>query len=151
MPRREPILLPPQWELTPIDDLPKSGLYYLGCAYSHPDAELRRWRFRAVSRVAGRLATDVGLYTFCPIAHTHPISEEILSVVDQQDPDFWLRWDEVIIPHCDGLIVCALPGWQWSTGLAREIPQFAGKPLCFYDPQDWFTATEWEMLRAYNV
>lgn len=124
-------------------------LYYLASPYSHADAWVREVRFRAVARVAGQLRTTRRIATFCPIAHSHPISEELIGV-DPTDVDFWLSWDEPFERLCDGLIVAMLPGWTISTGVSREIPMFgkAGKPVEHLDPQKWFTSAEWAMLAA---
>ena len=127
-------------------------LWYLASPYSHPDAWVRELRFRAVSRVAGMLRKEEGIITFCPIAHSHPISEE-LTGVDPTDHDFWLSWDEPFEVLCSGLIVCQFPGWERSKGIAAEVPLFkaAGKPVVKRYPGRWFTAAEWAMLEAGNT
>ncbi len=124
-------------------------LQYLASPYSHKDAWMRELRFRAVTRVAGALRRDRGLATFCPIAHSHPISKE-LTEVDPTDHEFWLSWDEPFERLCTGLIVCMLPGWDKSRGIATEVPLFeaAGKSIEHLPPRRYFTLTEWQMLEA---
>ncbi len=124
-------------------------LWYLGSPYSHPDAWMRELRFRAVSRVAGALRVERGIAIWCPIAHSHPISEE-LKGVDPTDVDFWLSWDKPFEQACKGLIICSLPGWVNSKGLIIEGSLFrkAGKTVEVYYPREHFTATEWAMLEA---
>lgn len=124
-------------------------LWYLASPYSHADKWVREIRFRAVSRFAGALRTEEEIFTFCPIAHSHPISEE-LADVQATDYKFWLGWDKPFEDGCEGLIVCQLPGWKKSTGVGIEIPNFkgAGKPVIYRDPRAYFTAAEWAMLEA---
>ncbi len=126
-----------------------SELQYLASPYSHKDAWMRELRFRAISRVAGALMHERGVPTFCPITHSHPISEELRSV-DPTDHEFWLAWDNHFNSACAGLIVAMLPGWSKSRGVASEIPLFeaAGKPIVHLDPTEWFTTCEWRMLEA---
>lgn len=125
-------------------------LQYLASPYSHPDAEMRELRFRAVSRVAARLAVERGIMTFCPIAHSHPISEEMGRLKSPTDHDFWLRWDHPFEGMCVGMTICQLPGWTTSKGVGVEVTRFkaAGKRVVPLDPREWFTATEWRMLQA---
>ncbi len=123
-------------------------LHYLASPYSHPDAWMRELRFRAVARVAGALRRDRGIITFCPIAHSHPISEE-LTGVDPTDHSFWLSWDEPFEHACASLIVCMLPGWEESLGVATELHLFAkapAKPVSNLNPREWFSPGEWQML-----
>lgn len=124
-------------------------LYYLASPYSHADAWMRELRFKAISRVAGELRKTRGLLTFVPIAHSHPISEE-LTGVDPTDHEFWLSWDEPFEAACEGLIVCKLPGWDTSRGIAKEIPLFetAGKTVEHLTPISMFSVAEWAMLEA---
>ncbi len=124
-------------------------LWYLASPYSHPDAWMRELRFRAVARVAGILRRDEGISTFCPITHSHPISEE-LTGVDPTDHDFWLSWDKPFERLCSGLIICQLPGWDKSRGIATEVPLFkaAGKPVLHRVVIQLFSAAEWAMLEA---
>ena len=95
-------------------------LYYLASPYSHSSAWMRELRFRAVSRVAGALRQERDILTFCPVAHTHPIAEE-LTDVSPIDTIFWLEWDKPFEKSCSGLVVCMLPGWDKSIGVTTEV------------------------------
>ncbi len=138
------------WSGDVTKETKKEKLWYLASPYSHKDAWVRELRFRAVARIAGRLRAEHGLATFCPISHSHPISKEILGLVDPTDHDFWLSWDEPFERLCDELLVAKLPGWEESRGVNREIVQFdkVGKPVTMLNVHEWFTLTEWEMLKA---
>ncbi len=123
-------------------------LWYLGSPYSHTDAWMRELRFKAVARVAGALRVERDIAIFCPIAHSHPISETLSP--DFNTYDFWIGCDTPFIPACKGLIVCALPGWEGSKGLKMEIDLFKEekKGVEVYTPRSLFTETEWAMLEA---
>ena len=132
-------------------------LWYLASPYSHDLEYMMEERFRAVARVAGKLALQ-GVFTFCPIAHTHPIAIEMgkgpsisfdgEDLPSQTDHEFWMIWDKLIVPKCDGLIVCMLPGWDKSRGIATEVPLFrkAEKPVQHLDPRPYFDDGEWRVL-----
>ena len=50
-------------------------LVYLAVPYTHEDPEIREKRFKAVSKVAGKLLNE-GEMIFSPISHCHPIALE---------------------------------------------------------------------------
>ena len=134
-----------------IPDINRDLLWYLATPYSHPDKWMRKMRFKAAARIAGRLYHDHGIRTFCPIAHTHPVAMEILDVADPNNSSFWCSWDEAMVQHCDGLLVAELPGWERSSGIKHETEAFVdrgGLSVIQINPRPWFTETEWGMLRA---
>jgi hypothetical protein len=130
-------------------------LWYLASPYSHEEEYMMEERFKAVARVAGRLALR-GVFTFCPIAHTHPIAVEmgkgpstsLSGTPSQTDHEFWMVWDKIMAPKCDGLIVCMFPGWERSKGVGIEVPLFRklGKPVQHLDPRPYFDNGEWRVL-----
>lgn len=137
---------------TPDLAMAQKGLWYLASPYSHPDAEMRDRRASAVSRCAGILYEDLGISTFCPIAHSHLIEVEMMAArwggAPKGPMEFWVPWDEEFFPSMRGAILCHLPGWETSKGMKHERERFAeaGKSLLVIDPQSWFTQEEWEAL-----
>ena len=78
--------------------------------------------------IAGRLLR-AGIFVFSPIAHCHSIAFH--SGIDPLDHKFWLPICDVMMAHCDTLIVAHMPSWEESKGIAIEIEYFekAGKPI----------------------
>ena len=94
-----------------------SGLVYLATPYSHPDPEIREWRFKRVNKVAARLMRE-GVNVFSPISHTHPIA---VAGDLPKGFDFWEQYDREILSHCTKMIVFRQEGWQLSAGVAAEL------------------------------
>lgn len=91
-------------------------MIYLACPYNHPDPDVRRARFDAVTRVAADFMSR-GIAVFSPITHSHPIAE----VGDlPRGWDFWADYDRRMIEICDRLVVLKLDGWRHSAGVAAE-------------------------------
>lgn len=94
-------------------------LSYLASPYTHADAEIRRRRYEAACQKAAELML-AGKTIFCPIAHSHPIAEQ-MPEGKAIDGEFWKRQDQPYIEMCDELIVLMLPGWAKSSGIAHEV------------------------------
>ena len=58
-----------------------------------------------------------GNIVFCPIAHSHPMTEFHLPV----DWDYWEEFDRAYLSICDELVVLRLQGWEESKGVQAEI------------------------------
>lgn len=96
---------------------PNTFLTYLATPYSHPEAEVRESRFRAVNLVAANLMR-AGHHIFSPISQTHSIT---LAGDLPLDWDYWEAYDRAILGMCSNLIVLTLVGWQESVGVQAEI------------------------------
>ena len=106
--------------------------FYLATVYTkHPDG--REAAFREAAEIAGRFLR-AGVNVHSPIAHSHPIA--VHGGVDAVDHDFWMWADRPAMDSACGLVVCRMPNWQKSRGIAEEIKVFteAGKPVLYYDP-----------------
>lgn len=108
------------------------GFWYLATPYSgHPlgisEAHL------AACRQATLLAA-AGVPIYCPIAHTHSIA--VHGNLDPSDHGLWLPLDEPLARAAEGLIVCMLPGWDRSRGVAAEIGWLRGsrRPVVYMTP-----------------
>jgi hypothetical protein len=88
----------------------------------------RQGAFLEACKLASRLLSG-GVQVFSPIAHGHPIATfgENCSMTEAD----WLDYDELLMAHCDCLIVAMLPGWEESAGIRHEIRFFenANKPI----------------------
>ena len=92
------------------------SISYLGCPYSDPDPEVRRYRERAVTQMAFDLHAQ-GILVYSPLTHNLPIDK--LGVFG--DFQTWMNFDHGMLVRCDRLFVFKLPGWENSKGLKAEI------------------------------
>jgi len=95
------------------------SLTYLASPYTHPDPKVREERYVLACKKAAELML-AGKVIFCPIAHSHPIAEQ-MPEGKAVDGAFWKHQDEPYMAMCDELIVYMLPGWDKSSGIAHEI------------------------------
>lgn len=105
------------------------GYIYLASPYSHPAAKMRRLRYLAVMEKAAELMEN-GQPVFCPIAHNHILAEYLRPDL-LLDFDFWMDMDLPMVEQSSAVWVYALPGWDASRGVEREIEytKQLGKPL----------------------
>ncbi len=108
------------------------SFYYLSTPYSkYPYGRVEA--FKAAAKQSAILI-EAGIDVFCPITHSHPISEYINPNLDTHDT--WLRLDRNQMRASAGMILCKLPGWEQSIGIAEEIDEFKrlGKPIIEMQP-----------------
>lgn len=106
------------------------SFYYLATPYSKYEDGLD-----AASHDACALAAEFikqGTNVFCPIAHSHAISDHGL---DKTDCVAWLALDRPLLDAADGVIVAMLPGWEESHGVRQEIKwaEEAGKEIIYHE------------------
>jgi hypothetical protein len=120
------------------------GIIYLAGPYSNdapanPDlkatADKRVARFNAITDCARQLI-ELGNIVYSPLTMTHPIDVRM-----EHDPgsEFWVKFDEAFMAHCNHIYVLKLPGWDASSGVAREIHYFHQRSIepVFCDPSDF--------------
>jgi hypothetical protein len=105
------------------------AVLYVAGPYSHPDPAVRQERFEALTRHSAELV-EAGFIVHSPITLTHSLE---LAMSGPRLGSFWLDFDEPFMEMCTSLCVVKLPGWEESTGVAREIATFtaAGKPIIY--------------------
>lgn len=105
---------------------------YLALPYSHEDERVRESRFIAANMAAAKLY-ESGYNVFSPISHSHPIS---IFMDNSNDSSFWTSVDEFWQSRCDYLFILALPGWDESIGIKKEIntADKNGQKIFFIDP-----------------
>ncbi len=91
---------------------------YLASPYTHSDPAVRKQRFRAVCKVAGRLMQQ-GQALFVPIAMSHPITECTPTLPSKWA--FWEQYDREFVLGSKALWVVDIPGWKTSVGVQAEI------------------------------
>lgn len=115
------------------------GYYYLATVYSknRGGTDLA---FVEASTAAGKLL-EQGIFTYCPIAHTHPLA--CYANLDRFSYDLFMPLDEVFMRHAYGCIVVMQPGWQESKEVQQEIAYFEArkKPIHYLSWPDLQEAT----------
>ncbi len=109
-------------------------MIYLACPYTHPDADVRAFRFEKANQAAAKLMGE-GKFVYSPISHTHPIAVAGKLPLDWA---YWQSLDEFYIRICDEVIVLMLPGWKESHGVQCEIAiaEALGKPISYMEPEE---------------
>lgn len=105
-------------------------IVYLACPYSHPEMSVRLERFEASAHAAAELIRE-GKFVYSPITMTHPIDLVLADEGGSMGSEYWCDFDEAFMNVCSEMIILAIPGWQESRGIAREIDYFLqrGKPI----------------------
>jgi len=104
-------------------------LIYLASPYRADNPDIRKLRFKMVSKAAGQLVA-AGNLVYSPITHSAPMAHEARLDIGYEQ---WKELDEFYLSRCDIVIVLQLPGWEISSGIADEIA-FAddlGKPVMY--------------------
>lgn len=106
----------------------QNPLVYLACAYTHDDPEIRAWRWREISRIAGELFKR-GIKTVVPISQSHPM--EIYADIKDTRWAHWWELDVDILRRSDELWIAVFDGWDKSVGVRGEviIAQALGLPI----------------------
>ena len=92
-------------------------LIYLASPYSHPDDNKRDENYKIISGVAAEMITK-GDVVFSPITYGHHL------LTFKQLPNDWAFWKNFclkFLEKCDKIIICKMPGWEKSIGVAEEI------------------------------
>lgn len=108
-----------------------SEVAYLATPFSHPDGEVERLRWRAVTWTAHWLFQQ-GQFVYSPITHNIPFSEWGM----RGSFDHWCTFDLSMLSRCDKVLVLTLPGWKESIGVTTEIAhaQEKGIPVEHLEP-----------------
>jgi nucleoside 2-deoxyribosyltransferase len=106
---------------------------YLASPYSHPDAIVRKDRYRAACQAVAALL-QAGHVAFSPIVHGHALVEHGLPT----DWEFWRGCDQALLERCDEVVVLTLDGWEESDGVRGEVALAAelGRPVRYLAPED---------------
>ena len=107
---------------------------YLASPYTHADPAVREERYRAACVAAAKLML-AGRVVFCPIAHSHPISDHMPDGC-AVDADLWKKQDAPYVALCSAMVVLKLPGWSDSRGVTHEIAvaHKRGIPVEYMEP-----------------
>ena len=108
------------------------SFYYLATPYTRFPGGIEAAFIAACEQTALLVRHRIPIYS--PIAATHPVA--IHGGLDPMDHTIWLPHDKPMMRAASGLIVCMLPTWKDSYGIAFEQDEFdrMGKPILFMEP-----------------
>ena len=114
--------------------MPETAFTYLASPYTHPDPAVREARYWFACEAAAKLML-AGRVVFCPIAHSHPISERMPDGC-AIDADLWKKQDAPYVALCSDMVVLMLDGWKESKGVTHElaVASTRGIPIEFMEP-----------------
>lgn len=119
-------------------------LIYLASPYSHPDEQIKAYRFFRACEATARLQ-DEGHLVFSPIVHAH----YLVPYTAKQGGAFsdWEALDKAFIDRCDEVWVLEIDGWQESKGVTAEIAyaRSKAKPVRFVDPLKLIARTQGDL------
>lgn len=106
--------------------------YYLATPYTRYPGGIEEAFVAACRQTALLVRERIPVYS--PIAATHPIA--VHGHLDPMDHTIWLPHDEPMMRAAKGLVVCMLPSWEDSYGIAYERDVFMRdqKPIIFMRP-----------------
>lgn len=117
-------------------------LVYLAIPYTHPQAAVRKERYKLVTEIAAYYSKK-GHIIFSPITHSHPMA------INHNMPgtwDFWKKIDLEFLSHCHMMMIVALPDWKESVGVLAE-KKFAeenGINVVFINPKNFQIMWDYE-------
>lgn len=89
---------------------------YLAGPYSHPDPEVRRARYDALTEVYATICRR-GLVCYSPITHSHVAAERHGL---PGCAGYWERTNRAFFDACNELWILKLDGWRESVGVRQE-------------------------------
>ena len=109
-------------------------MLYLATPYAHADPVVMRWRYQKSCLAAAKLL-KAGIVVFNPLANTVPAVE--LGGLELDHDDF-LKIDLEILRRSDELLVLALPDWEKSDGVRKEMFESLAlrKPVVLIEEND---------------
>ena len=124
-------------------DTPRMGIVYLACPYSKGTLAAQLARYEAATHVAAKLI-EQRLIVFSPITMTHPIDVILAKKGETLGSHYWVEFDIAFMEACSELMVLTLPGWNESSGVAREMKFFQDRGLAvqYLEPSDYLLADD---------
>ena len=118
---------------------------YLASPYSHPDADVRKYRYEQ-ARDATIWLINKGYRVFSPIVYSHQLALAGLA----SDWQFWSAFDLAMIDRCDVLWILDIDGRQQSIGVEKEREYAMNKmPIRYVMSNGWYHRPEYQ-FKEYN-
>lgn len=113
----------------------EGGYVYLASAYTgHPGGHEKAFE---AACIAASAVIHSGRAVYCPIAHSHPISEH--GVLDADEHDLWMEANHpLLLTAAELWVLCDIHGaWRESAGVQQEtrIAEAEGIPVRYLVPR----------------
>lgn len=92
-------------------------MIYLAQPYTHPNPEIKQWRYEAALRITADY-TKLDFLIYSPIVHYHNVA---LQYKLPGDFLFWRELNFRALERCSEIWILTIPGWEDSLGLRAEI------------------------------
>lgn len=93
------------------------GFYYLASPYSHPDKEVRHFRYELTEEALAWLL-EQKLWTYSPIVHCHNMARRLAMPTDAA---FWQDYNHTMMRSAQEILVLKIDGWDVSVGVTEEL------------------------------
>lgn len=106
-------------------------MIYIASPYSSPIPEAHRLRFEKVRAFTVHCLRE-GLTAFSPIVYAHEIA---LGSSLPTTAAYWMRFNNDILRHAEGMFVYMIHGWAESKGVTmeRNLAKALGIPIAYYN------------------
>lgn len=114
-------------------------MIYIASPYSSPIAGAHQLRFEKVRGFTIHMLSQ-GFVAFSPIVYAHEMAEMSQLPTTAQ---YWMRFNNDILRHAEGVFVYMLPGWKESKGVTIEtnLARALGIPVSFWQ-EDYTPAVQ---------
>lgn len=93
-------------------------MLYLASAYTHPDADVREFRYTMAVEYVTYAVPYFSMLVFSPIAYWHPIA---LRHSLPTDSKYWAEVNRTTFKSVAGLLILQSDGWERSVGIGMEV------------------------------
>ena len=95
-------------------------MIYVSSPFSHPDPEIRKYRYLMVCRYVANLLEN-GYRAYSPIAHSEGLCQACPQL--KRTFSFWKDLDLDMLRRSDSIHVLKLDGYRQSVGVQSEIAE----------------------------
>lgn len=95
----------------------RKPLIYLASPYTNSDRAILIANYEKISEVAAKLIEE-GNMVYAPVSYGHNLCNFRVLPTNWE---FWMDLCFNFLTRCDKMVICMIPGWEESKGIAAEI------------------------------